>query len=242
VPGGTPFSVNWLVEGIHARHVRRALEQHAHGRVLDVGCGRRPFDEVLRARGGRVVGLEVDAQRYARPAASAEGFIASEDGETTVAQPDVWGSGLQLPFGDATFDTAVSFQVLEHVQQPARLLAEICRVLKPGGRLVLTAPHIWGIHEEPHDYYRFTPYGLRYLAQTVGLRVEQVVPLAGYWVTAGARFSHYLTQFEKLYLHALTRPLMALVQLLCLGLDRLHPVHGDAWNHLMIARKPEVPA
>ena len=101
--------------------------------------------------------------------------------------------------------------------QPWRLLDEIARVLRPGGALVLTAPHIWGLHEEPRDYYRFTPFGLRHLGQAAGLRVEAVKALAGYWVTAGARFTHYLRRLERLRLHPATRPLMALVQLILPG-------------------------
>ena len=238
MPDRTPFSVNWLVTYIHARHVARAVRACASGRLLDVGCGSRPFKDLLEANSDRSVGIEIDTRRYARRSTSAEGMIACSGKEEPGHLPDAWASGLQLPFIDASFDTAVSFQVLEHVPQPARMLAEIARVLKPGGVLVLTAPHIWGIHEEPHDYYRFTPYGLRYLCETVGLRVHSVIPLAGFWVTIGARFTHYLAQFEKLYLHPVTRPLMALIQLLCLGLDRLHRVDSDAWNHLLVARKP----
>ena len=180
--------------------------------------------------------------RYGHAATSAEGMVACHGSETRPGSlPDAWGSGLQLPFRDETGDTVVCLQVLEHVPQPARLLAEIKRVLRPGGVLLLTAPHIWGVHEEPHDYFRFTPHGLRHLAQTVGLRVLTVQALAGYWVTAGARFVHYLQQFEKLYLHPITRPLMAFVQLLCFVLDAVHRVDSDAWNHLMVAHRPAAP-
>jgi ubiquinone/menaquinone biosynthesis C-methylase UbiE len=238
VPDRTPFSVNWLVTLIHARHVARAVRACAGGRLLDVGCGTRPFADLLEAHSDRSLGIEIDRGRFGLKSNSAEGMIACSGGEQPMSLPDAWASGLHLPFHDGSFDTAVSFQVLEHVPQPARMLAEITRVLRPGGVLVLTAPHIWGIHEEPHDYYRFTPYGLRYLAETVGLRVHSVVPLAGFWVTMGARFTQYLSQFEKLYLHPVTRPLMALIQVVCLAFDSLHRVDSDAWNHMLVARKP----
>ena len=153
--------------------------------------------------------------------------------------PEAWASGLDLPFRDASFDTVLCLQVLEHVPRPWRLLDEIARVLRPGGALVLTAPHIWGLHEEPRDYYRFTPFGLRHLSDAAGLRVVAVKALAGYWVTAGARFTHYLRRFERIRLYPVTRPVMALVQLLCLVLDAAHRVESDAWNHLLVARKPQ---
>jgi len=128
--------------------------------------------------------------------------------------------------------------VLEHVPEPAQLLGEAGRVLRNGGHLVLTAPHIWGVHEEPHDYYRFTGFGLAHLARRAGLEPVEVRPLAGYWVTAGARFCYYLQHFERGPLALLVRPLYAGVQLAAWLLDRLHRVEGDAWNFLLVARKP----
>jgi len=117
-------------------------------------------------------------------------------------------------------------------------VAEIARVLRPGGCLILTAPHIWGIHEEPRDYFRFTGYGLAHLARRAGLEPLSVRPMAGYWVTTGARFCHYLQQFAKVGPTFAVRPLYAAVQILALVFDRLHRVESDAWNFIMVARKP----
>lgn len=216
----SPFSVNWLVERINREHVHRALREHARGSLLDVGCGRRPYAGIVGSPVTSCVGLEQDLERYA------------------AAPPDVWGSALRLPFRTDSFDSVLSSQVLEHVPEPGRALHEIQRVLRPGGCLILTAPHMWGIHEEPHDYFRFTPFGLDYLARKAGLEPLSVRPMAGYWVTAGARFCHYLQHFEKRFPRFLVRPLYALVQILAASLDRLHRVEGDAWNFILIARKP----
>ena len=224
----TPFHVNWLVHRIHARHVTAAVRNHARGRLLDVGCGARPFADLLDRHSERSVGVDPDRARYGPAAGSGPRRL-----------PEAWASGLDLPFRDACFDTVLCLQVLEHVPRPWRLLDEIARVLRPGGALVLTAPHIWGLHEEPRDYYRFTPFGLRHLSDAAGLRVVAVKALAGYWVTAGARFTHYLRRFERIRLYPVTRPVMALVQLLCLVLDAAHRVESDAWNHLLVARKPQ---
>jgi hypothetical protein len=101
----------------------------------------------------------------------------------------------------------------------------------------LTAPHIWGIHEAPHDYFRFTSHGLAYLARKAGLEPLYVRPMAGYWVTAGARFCYYLKQFEKVGLAFVTRPCFALVQILVWGLDRIHCMEKDAWNFILVAHK-----
>ena len=215
----SPFSAIWLVEKINRGYVERSVQQYGGGWTLDLGCGLRPYEESLSRANATPVGLEYNRQRYAD------------------SPPDIWGDGLSLPFESSSFDTVLSSQVLEHVPEPGQFVAEISRVLKPGGRLILTAPHIWGIHEEPHDYFRFTPFGLAHLARKSGLEPIEIVPMAGYWVTAGARFCHYLQQFERLGLAILLRPSYAVLQLLVWALDRLHRVESDAWNYLMVAQK-----
>ena len=79
------------------------------------------------------------------------------------AGPDVVYGGGTLPFRDGAFDTVLSVQVLEHTPRPAALVAEMARVLAPDGILILTAPFQFRLHEQPHDYFRYSPYGLRQL-------------------------------------------------------------------------------
>jgi ubiquinone/menaquinone biosynthesis C-methylase UbiE len=209
------FAANWLVERINREHVRQAAGQYARGRVLDVGSGQRPYAEFF----AEYTGLEIDRVRYAETPA------------------DVWGSALALPFGDQSFETILSSQVLEHVPEPWQMVEEMARVLKPGGHLILTAPHIWGLHEVPHDYFRFTCYGLEYLARRAGLEPIEVLPMAGYWVTAGVRFCYYLKRFERGIFKPLVRLLYAVVQLEAWALDRIHRVESDTWNYLLVARR-----
>ena len=122
-------------------------------------------------------------------------------------------------------------------QSARRAIDEIARVLRPGGYLILTAPHIWGLHEIPHDYFRFTPYGLRHLAEKSGLTVHTTRALAGFWVTAGTRFCYYLARFERGPLIPFVRVGFFVIQLGALFLDRLHRVESEAWNFLLIAQK-----
>jgi len=219
------FSPSWLVHRIHSRAVGEAVGAHGRGRILDVGCGRRPFQAVLARHGTQVMAVEADRRRYGGD-----------------QPPEAWADGQYLPFRGACFDTVVAFQVLEHVPEPGRLVAEAARVLRRGGRLVLTAPHIWGIHEEPADFYRFTGYGLAHLARAAGLEVLETRALAGYWVTAGARFCYYLEHFDRYGLGLLVRPALAAVQVAAMVLDRLHRVEGDAWNFLLVAERPAAAA
>lgn len=77
--------------------------------------------------------------------------------------PDVVGDAHILPFKDGSFEMVVCSEMLEHADDPRKVIAEIRRVLKPGGRVVLTTRFAFPIHDAPNDYWRFTPYGLRKL-------------------------------------------------------------------------------
>lgn len=100
---------------------------------------------------------------------------------------DVLGDLHRLPFPDASFDAALNVVVLEHVREPARVLAEIGRVLRPGGRLLLIVPQEWGVHQVPHDYFRYTSYGLRWMLGEAGLEPERLEPVGGFFTLLGRR-------------------------------------------------------
>lgn len=95
---------------------------------------------------------------------------------------DVIGCLEAIPFKTESFDAIFCTQVLEHVPEPESVLRELFRLLKVEGRLMLTAPQEWYLHQPPHDYYRFTKYGLRYLLEKEGFTVETVEPIGGYFL------------------------------------------------------------
>src|SRR5205823_2064578 len=117
------------------------------GRVLDVGCGAKPYRALLGPRVTEYVGLDrADANGHA----------------------DVVGDAHELPFPDRSFDAVISMQVLEHVTGPGRCLSEMARVVQPGGTVVFTVPVVWPAHEVPHDYWRFTRFGLGAMVRDAG--------------------------------------------------------------------------
>jgi SAM-dependent methyltransferase len=85
------------------------------------------------------------------------------------------GDAQSLGIRDASFEVVLCTEVLEHLPEPQRAIDEIFRVLVPGGQLLLTTRFLFPIHDAPHDYFRFTKYGLRYLLrrfEIVELREE----------------------------------------------------------------------
>ena len=76
---------------------------------------------------------------------------------------DVVASVYELPFEDNTFDVALCMVVLEHLEDPRKAIAEIQRVLKPGGTVLVSVPFLFPMHDTPNDFWRFTKYGLKLL-------------------------------------------------------------------------------
>jgi SAM-dependent methyltransferase len=144
-PGPLGVFINpfWLARRNLDRHVR-TFAGRLDGRILDIGCGTKPYRHYFKSTD--YVGLE----------------IAGRDHDPAVLADAVY-DGDVLPFDDARFDGVVLFQVLEHVFEPERLLSEIARVLRPGGRLLITVPFVWDEHEQPYDYGRYSSFGLRHL-------------------------------------------------------------------------------
>jgi len=122
------------------------------GRVLDAGAGRLTYTDRLSSKAERVVSFDRFRVR---------------DGLDTIG--DLAG----MPFSTGSFDSIFCSQVLEHVPEPLRVLSEFARILRPGGVLVLSVPHLAHLHNEPHDYFRYTEFGLRHLLKEAGLEVEE---------------------------------------------------------------------
>lgn len=147
----------WLNPFYLARkELRREMARFApklHGRLLDVGCGSKPYQELFSSA-SEYVGLEIDTP-VKRGAKCADFFY----------------DGNIFPFDAMSYDGVICNQVLEHAFNPDQFLREIARVLKPGGDLLLTVPFIWDEHEQPWDYARYSSFGLRNLLERNGFDV-----------------------------------------------------------------------
>jgi SAM-dependent methyltransferase len=87
----------------------------------------------------------------------------------------------RLPLRDASFEAVVCIQVLEHLAEPLVVLREFHRVLEPHGQLFMSAPQNWHQHQKPHDYFRYTSYGLRHLLHASGFLPRFITPMGGYF-------------------------------------------------------------
>jgi SAM-dependent methyltransferase len=219
VSGGGYLRHDWLARRLNERAVRR----YAHlcrGRVLDIGCGEKPYEAILSEGVTEYIGLEHPDTTHARD------------------RVDVWGDAHDLPFEDASFDSVCAFHVIEHTAEPARVMAEAARVLRPNGTFLVAVPFMWGVHEAPRDFYRFTPYALIDLYRRVGLIQVAVEPLCGFWAMACLRLSYTFLRFARGPLRVPVLAVASVVQAVGMVLDRLDPIDTDAGGYIAIGRKP----
>ena len=211
---------NWLHKVYLLQGITKAV-QYVKGSLLDIGCAEKPYEKIYGPLVSSYVGIDHPACYHSQ------------------TKIDVFASAMVLPFREGQFDTVLATQVLEHLPQPAEFFFEASRVLKAGGYLIVTAPHIWMLHEEPYDFYRYTKYGLALLSRKAGLKPLAIEPMGGFWVTLSVRLSYYLYDFFRpSYLAGkMINVLCRLIQLVGYEMDSLFPGEEDTHNYLLIAVK-----
>ena len=152
--------------------------------LLDAGCGEGRLRQQL-ASGVHYVGLD----RYA-------GEQSNEYTDWNM-RPSLLGDVHRLPLASGTCKTVALMHVLEHAVEPAKVFSEIARVLQSGGYLFVDVPFLHEIHHAPHDYYRYTPYALKALAQTAGLEVVEIRPSGGYFRALSHMLEEAPTVFSR---------------------------------------------
>ena len=139
---------------------------------------------------------------------------------------DLVSDATKIPVKDGSFNYVLCTQVLEHVSEPKLVFAELYRILKKGGRLYLTTHLAFEEHLVPNDYFRFTRYGLKYLAESAGFRVERIEPQGGRFIVLGKQIQTIVPRLLKnqllthLYYLVFSVPIF-LVNLICFLLDPL---------------------
>ena len=117
--------------------------------------------------------------------------VKSANIDPGIAPTHIVEPGDPLPFDEGAFDNVVCFNTLEHIYDPRASIAEIHRVLKPGGRAIITVPWIFRIHGHPDDYTRATPSWWQETCRQVGFSALDLQPLIwGRYTSAGAILGH----------------------------------------------------
>lgn len=184
--GREAFHPSWLGVVISPVYiVRRGLHKAIldlspafSGSILDLGCGTKPYEPLFtKARSYIGVDIEVSGHDHAD------------------SKVDIFYDGKTLPFLTESFDCIVSFEVFEHVFNIEEVLAEVLRVLKPGGRFLLTIPFAWEEHEVPYDFARYTSYGIEHVLRRAGFDCVLTVKSSTAVLAMSQLFIAYLTRY-----------------------------------------------
>ena len=228
----------YLARDWRSRAVFGAIREFCRGEVLDVGGW--DFHVTAATRGARFdrwTTLEVDQSR----------LIKSDDPRVTL----IHGDGCAMTFPDASFDTVLNLQVLEHVFEPLKMVDEIARVLRPGGHAIFLIPATSTMHLAPHYHYNFSRFWIEAAMERAGLEIVELRPLGGVWSSAASHALFFFLQafrtkgmtdprIRRPLLFYLLFPLQAAWALLSIPVQLLLGL-GDLAeepnNHLVVARR-----
>jgi len=168
--------VDYLVYLSFHKDLHNAIQKYAKGKLLDIGCGNKPYEIWTKSKVAEYIGCDV---------------VQSSSNKV-----DVLCLANNIPLESNSFDTVLSTQVIEHVEDHQGLVNEAYRLLKPNGYIILSGPMYWNLHEEPYDFFRFTKHGFKYIIEKAGFEVCEIVSNGGAWATLGQVVNHTL-QFKN---------------------------------------------
>jgi SAM-dependent methyltransferase len=198
-----------------------------NGKLMDFGCGSKPYKSFFKV--DEYVG--VDFYNEGHP----------HDNE----QIDIFYDGKKLPFGDNEFDSVLCSEVFEHIFNLSDILVEISRVMKSGGKILITCPFVWNEHEAPNDYARYSQFALKDVLKKTGFEIIEfsksgnfVSTIVQLWV-----LYFYIVLYEKCRKYLLFRWFykfffVLLPNIMGLLLVRILPKNESLYlNNIVLAKK-----
>lgn len=155
--------------------LEKAIEKHATGHLLDLGAGKAPLYSVYRPYVQEITCVD---------------WKGTLHGTSYLDVTADLNKG--IPFDDATFNTVLSTSVFEHLRFPHSIWRESARVLKPGGKLIVHVPFFYWLHEEPHDYFRYTEHALHMFCEENNLEVLSLESTGGGLAVVADLVARYL--------------------------------------------------
>jgi len=204
----------FFTEEIMRKHLQDAAP-YLNGKLLDAGCGARRYQDILSC--DAYVGLDADAR----------------------FNPDYVADLRRLPFKDSEFDSILSTQVLEHIDDTDRVLREFHRVLKPGGYLCITVPFIGRLHGEPCDYWRFSRYGIKCLFSRHGFEEILIEGMGGFATAQSYLWAFWLweTLQDSTWRRALRSAIIYFINHIAMLVYRFDRDKSTPFNYIGVGRK-----
>jgi len=175
------------------KEMKNAAQNDISGVCLDIGSGNSPYKSLLNV----TQYISVDKQEH-----SATSYKKNEN--------EINADAKDLPFEANYADSVILNQVLEHIDDFDTVLSEIARVLKSGGKLIISVPFIYHIHAEPNDYFRFSEYGIQHIMKKHKFQVKRFHYLGYTGTTLVSILNAFLWQVfaKNIYLKLLRNTLL----------------------------------
>ena len=216
---------NWLVYNIGDKFLIK-YSKYYKGQLVDLGCGEAPYKDYFLQYVDSYIGID-----WTKTLHNSKADIVSD-----------LNKKIELP--DKFADTIISLSVMEHLCEPQVFLNESYRVLKDDGVMILQVPWQWSIHEAPHDYFRYTPYGLKYLFKKAGFENIEVEAQAGFFTTWIVKMNYFSSKFIrgpwplKFIIKSILIPCWTVGQLLAPLLDKIdRNWSAESPGYYVIAKK-----
>jgi len=216
---------NWIIYDIGDRFLEK-YSKHLKGHLIDLGCGEAPFKKYFLQYVDKYTGVDWSNSFH-------------NSGADVVSDLNI---GINLE--DEVADSVISLSVMEHLCEPQVFLNESYRILKGGGEMVLQVPWQWWIHEAPHDYFRYTPYALKYMFEKAGFEDIQIEAQNGFFTTWIVKANYFSARFIRgpkplrWIIKGVLLPFWTIGQLLAPYLDRLDKNwNAETQGYFVVARK-----
>jgi SAM-dependent methyltransferase len=171
-------SITLALRNWRSRQMFGVLKTHCRGEVLDVGG----WDFVNSAKNRNIA---FDSWTILEP--NDVRFPEIPDDRVSF----VLGDGCEMQFPNSSFDTVLCIQVLEHVFEPIRMVEEISRVLRSGGKAIFLIPQTSTTHMAPEFYQNMSRYWVERAMERGGLKIISHKPLGGFWSTQASHMLYF---------------------------------------------------
>jgi SAM-dependent methyltransferase len=152
---------SYIIASKQIIHYQKTIKKHATGYLLDCGCGDVPYYGIYKdlIKDSYCIDWEYSPQQQVH----VDQFVNLNE-KLNITQ---------------TFDTIILSDVLEHIAEPQQLLQELSKLLNKEGKIIIMVPFMYRLHEEPHDYYRYTEHALRHLLAKANFTVNEIESYGG---------------------------------------------------------------
>lgn len=216
---------NWLIYDIGDKFLEK-YSRYYRGHLVDLGCGEAPFKDYFLQFAQSYTGVD-----WTKTLHNSKADVVSD-------------LNIKIELVDGLADSIITLSVMEHLCEPQVFLNESYRILKYQGVMILQVPWQWWIHEAPHDYFRYTPYGLKYMFEKAGFVDIEVEAQNGFFTTWIVKMNYFSARFVrgpkflKLVIRAILVPFWTLGQILAPYLDKLdRNWAAETQGYFVLARK-----